>query len=306
LTGPRLSVAPRPSGDRGGGCLTGSPLAAGLNPAIAACREAKELEVSKPKDAPAAPQEVLPPLSGKGGRAAKGKGEDERDHELEGLMADIEADLREEELRKLWARYGKFVIAAVVIMILAVAGVQLWRQRAEEQRAELASRYEQALKDLQAGKTDDAAGILADVAGRRGEGYAVLAQFQRAALALQNNDTAGAVAIYKDVAADAKVDRSFRDLALVLKALHTLDTADPKALEAELAALTGPANPFRPTALELSSLLAAKQGDIARAAQIAQQLRDDPATPQSMRTRVEDLAAYYKTLDSVAPPAAKP
>jgi hypothetical protein len=50
--------------------------------------------------------------------------------------------------------------------------------------------------------------------------------------------------------------------------------------------------------------LAGKQGDTARAAKLAQQVIDDPTTPQNMRARAEDLAAYYKTGSAAAAPAA--
>ena len=265
--------------------------------------------MSKPKDAaPSAPQEILPPLpakagAGKAGKAKKPEKSDE-DAELEGFMSEIEADLREDELKKIWQRYGKAIIAAMAIMVLAVLGVQQWRQYAAEQRLELAARYEQAMKDASAGKTDEAAAIFADVAKSKGEGLATLAQLERTAIMLQKNDVPGAVAIYREVAADNGVDRTFRDLAIVLEVLHTLDTGEPKVLEAKLSPLSGPGNAFHNTALELSALLAAKQGDNARAGILTQQLVDDPTTPPAMRQRAQDLAAYYKGLTAAPPVAA--
>ncbi len=262
--------------------------------------------MSKPKDAaPSAPQEILPPLPAKAGAGKAKKAEKtEEDAELEGFMSEIEADLREDELKKIWQRYGKTIIAAMAIMVLSVLGVQQWRQHDAEQRLELAARYEQAVKDASAGKTDEAAAIFADVAKNKGEGLATLAQLERAAILLQKNDAPGAVAIYREVAADNGVDRTFRDLAIVLEALHTLDTAEPKTLEAKLSPLSGPGNAFHNTAIELSALLAAKQGDNARAGTLAQQLVDDPTTPQAMRQRAQDLAAYYKGLTAAPPVAA--
>lgn len=262
--------------------------------------------MSKPKDAaPSAPQEILPPVPGKAGKGKKPE-KPEEDIELEGIMSEIESDLREDELKKLWERYGKTIIAALAIMVLAVLGVQVWRERVVEQRLELASRYEQAMNDVAAGKTDDAAAIFADVAKKKGEGLATIAQLERAALLLQKNDVNGAVAIYREVAADSSVDRTFRDLAIVLEALHTLDTAEPKALEAKLSPLSSPGNVFHNTANELSLLLAAKQGDNARAAKLAQQLVDDPTTPPAMQQRAQDFAAYYKGLAAAPPAAAAP
>ena len=263
--------------------------------------------MSKPKDAAtSAPQEILPPVPTGKGKAAKAakveKGEG--DVELEGLMAETESDLRQEELQKIWQRYGKLIIAVGVVLIAVAGGVQLWRQHVAERRADLADRYDQAQRDLSEGKTDDAQALFATIAKTGSEGYGTLAELQRAALLIQKKDTNGAVAIYKTIAADSHADRVFRDLATILQVLHTIDQADPKTLDPLLAPLTDGANPFHSSALELSALVAGKEGDNARAAKIADQLLTDPTTPQNMRTRVEDLAAYYKAQEAAKAPAA--
>lgn len=248
----------------------------------------------KTKDAaPPAPQEVLPPVAGKAGKA--GKAGEERDPEFEGLMSEIESDLREEELRKLWTRYGKAVVAVFVLAVIAVIGVQLWRQHVSEQRQAIAERYYQAEAQLAAGKLDDALATFADVAKTRGEGYAVLADLDRAAVLIKKQDGDGAIAIYKAIAADTKADPIFRNLATILQVLHTMDMADPKTLEPLLAPLMTPNNAFHNIATELSAVLAAKGGDRARAAKLAEQLIADPAVSPAMRTQAQDLAAFYKS-----------
>jgi hypothetical protein len=228
----------------------------------------------------------------------------ERDPEMEGLMAEIEADLREEELRKIWQRYGKFIIAAAAAIVIAAIGVQLWRQHAADQQVALAARFDDGRKAIEANKPDDALAAFADVAKHSGQGYATIAALERAALLLKKNDIAGAVAIYKSVSDDAQADPTLRDLATLLQVLHSIDTAPPKTLEAQLTPLLNPGNPFNPSALELSAMLAAKQGDMARAAKLAEQIIADPAAPQGLRGRAEDLATYYKSQTAV--PAAPP
>ena len=262
--------------------------------------------MSRAKDAAPAPPEIIPPTPGTGAKTSKTKAAlaklglvvpdaAERDPELDGLMSEIESDLREEELRKIWQRYGIFIIAGFVLIVVGVFGVQQWREHVTSKRLELARRYDQATKDLQDGKTDDALGILADLAGKSGEGYGAVAQLQRAAILLQKNDVAGAIAAYKALAADSKADSMLRDLATLLQVLHSLDREPPQSLEVLLAPLLNPGNPFNASALELSALLAAKEGDTARAAKLVDQILVEPSTPPSLRSRALDLAAYYKS-----------
>lgn len=230
-----------------------------------------------------------------------------KDYELDGLMAEIESDLREDELKRIWNRYGTAFVAVAVIFVAGVAAYEGWRAYTARAHAATAAAYEAAVARAAAREFDAAQTQLAAVAAKGDRPYAALARLTEAGVRLQNNDVDGALASYAALAADAKADTLFRDMAVVLKALNSLDRQDAKALEAELAPLRA-GSVFRHSATELSALLAAKQGDTARAAELAQGLLDDPAAPQGVRARAQDLAAMYKAgiVPAVMPPAEPP
>jgi hypothetical protein len=240
---------------------------------------------------------------------AKAKKKAEKSEEelmLDGFLTEVEDDLREEELRKLWAKYGSYVIAAAVAIVLGVFGWQLWRQNIADQRLEAARQYEAATKLLQDGKMDEALTAYAAVADKKGQGYAALAQLQKAAIALDKNDREGALAAYKALATDASADPLFRDLAVVLRVLHGIDNENPLELEAALKPLLDPANTFAASATELMALLAHKQGDIARAVKLAEGLAADPTVPQGIRQRAEELRTVFQGAAGAGSPASAP
>lgn len=250
-------------------------------------------------------KDAAPPANKAPAPAAKGKKKaDETDHELEGLMSEIETDLREEELKKIWKNYGSVIIAFALAVVLGVAGVQFYRHYETKQREAAARQYELAIKTQEEGKTDEALAAFAAVAKEGTKGYATMARLSQASIQLQKNDVDGALANYKAIAADPKADQVFRDLATLLFVLHSLDRADPKALEEQLTPLTSPNNAFNPSALELTALLAAKQGDTARAIKTLAQITADASAPASMRQRAEDLSKLYESGDLPPPPAA--
>ena len=232
----------------------------------------------------------------------------EVDHELQGLMSEIESDLREDELKKIWKRFGNVIIGAAIVLVLGVAGYQLWREYELQQRDALANRYDAAITQFDAGKYDAAAKEFADIAKHSGQGYPALARLQEAASKLQQGDNVGAIAAYKALGEDKKMDPVFRDLGIVLHVMHALDSEDPKTLQTAIAPLLAPGNAYYYTALELASLLAAKQGDTAHAAQLAEQIVNDPASPQGVRQRAQDLAALFKPAEtaSAVQPASAP
>jgi hypothetical protein len=222
-------------------------------------------------------------------------------------MSEIESDMREEELRKIWQRYGKAMIAGVVIALIGVGAFQYWREHKVEQRLALAASYDQATKELIAGKTSEGLEALVKIEDHSGEGFAAVAALQRAATLLKQNDVDGAVAVYKDLAAAPKTSEDFRQLAIILRVLHSLDRAPPKELEALLTPMLNPMNPFNPSALELSAVLAAKQGDTARAVKLLDQILEDPQMPPNMVARDKELRAYYAaSLPQTAAPAPAP
>ncbi len=258
-------------------------------------REVEESPLNKVKD--------VVPASAQPAKGGKGKSDD-TDHELEGLMSEIETDLRTDEFKKIWNKYGTVFVALGAMLILGVTGFQLYRQYDDKQLGDVARRYELAIAAQQEGKTDDAIAQFGALTIEGRKGYGTLARLSQAALLLEKKDFDGAIANYKAVAADPEADPIFRDLATLLRVLHGLDREDPKLLEAALTPLTNPSNAFNLSALELSALLAAKQGDTARAVKTLAQISADPGTPASMRDRADDLTKLYQAGVVPPPPAA--
>ena len=231
--------------------------------------------------------------------AAPAKPSDE-DIAMEGLMAEVEEGLREEQFQKIWKSYGNLIIGLAIVLVLGVAGYQLWHEHQLGQRDALANRYDAAVTQFDAGKYDVSAKEFADIAKNSGQGYAALARMQEAAAKLQQGDTAGAIAAYKALGEDKNMDPVFRDLGALLRVMYAIDSEDPKTLEPVLGPLTAQGNPYRFSALELSALLAAKQGDTARAAQLAEQITNDPAAPAGVRERAGDLETLYKPAETAS------
>jgi len=270
----------------------------------------KGFHVSNAKDAavPAPKQKAMKDKADK-----KSPPSPDEDPELQGLMSEIESDLREEEFKKLWQKYGTVIIAVVVFVLASVIGYQFWHEREQSLALAAAAKYEQALKDAQADRDAEALAAYNEVTSRDGSGYAALAQLGKAAVFMKDNNVAEALAAYRALADDPKADPLFRDLATVLWALHGMDTVDAAALETALTPLAAPGATYSHTAQELQALLAAKEGDTARAVTILDQLLADAETPQNIRARADELRELYRSSTQVKvdepaspPPASTP
>ena len=168
------------------------------------------------------------------------------------IFRQVDDDLRRERYEKLWKRYGRYVIAAAVVVVLVVAGTQAWREYRESAREADSEQFNLAMSLAQAGRSAEAINAFAALAADAGSGYAVLARLREAALRAESGDRAGALAVYNGLATDGSADALYRDLAVVLYALNDLDGDDPTALLARLAPLTEGGNPWRFSARELT------------------------------------------------------
>jgi hypothetical protein len=210
------------------------------------------------------------------------------------IFREIEDELRRDNLLKLWQRYGKYVIAVAVFVLLVAGAIVGWREhRASERRAE-GARFSSALALARAGKEAEATEAFAMLA-REGGGYGVLAAFEHAEfLAKSGNDTA-AIAAYDRLAADAAIDPEYRDLAVLLSVMHGLAKGDPKAAIERLKPLTAVGNPWRASALDLTAAAKLQAGDRSGALAIYKQLADDLTAPRGLRARAAELAAALKS-----------
>lgn len=208
------------------------------------------------------------------------------------ILREVDEELRREKFETLWRRYGAYAFGLAAVIVLAVAANVIWQHFSDNRRADRARQYEAALQLVARGDSA-ASAALQDLAGG-GDGYAALARLHEAALKARAGDAAGAVAIYEQVAADGAVDEHLRQLAVILLALHTVDSAPPEQLTQRLQPLTDPSSPWRYSALELTALLALRAGDTAQAQQILTGLADDLNTPRALRQRATELLAALK------------
>jgi len=208
------------------------------------------------------------------------------------IIREVDEELRRENFEKLWRKYGSYALGLATLIVVAVAAFFEWQHYTTGQREARARQYDAALQLVAAADPGAPAALQGLATGD--DGYAALAQLQAAAVKGKAGDTAGAVAIYEKMAADSAIDESLRNLALMLLALYTADTAPPDQLTQRLKPLTAAANPWHYSALELTAVLAQRAGDTAKAAQILTGLADDLNAPQALRQRATEMLHALK------------
>ena len=206
------------------------------------------------------------------------------------IFREIDEELRRDNLHKLWSRYGRYVIAAAVLVLVVAGAIVAWRDHQLSERRAQSTRYASALALAREDKEADAVKIFGAIA-QEGGGYAVLASFEEAALLAKSGDRKAATAIHDRIAATSELDSSFRELAVLLSVMQSLPESDPHSTIERLASITASGNSWRPTALELTAIARFSSGDRSGALDLYKSLADDPTAPSGLRARAAEMAA---------------
>jgi hypothetical protein len=212
------------------------------------------------------------------------------------IFQEVDEAVRREKLEKLWKRYGNFVIAAAVVVLLAVGGWRGYQWWDAKQAAQAGAAFDAAAELADQGKTEDAEAAFARLAGQGTAGYRVLARLRAAAIVGQRDPKAGVTA-YDAIANDASVGPVFRQLAGVRAAILLVDGAPLSEITRRLEPLAQPDSTFRHTAREVLALAAWKAGDTPAAKKWFDTIAGDVDTPQSMRGRVDVLMTLSGAAD---------
>jgi hypothetical protein len=205
------------------------------------------------------------------------------------IFQEVDEEVRRERLNKLWQRYGHYIIAACVLVIVAVGawrGYEWWETK---KAVEAGAAFEQAVNLAEAGKHQEAEAAFAKLASEGTAGYRLLARL-RAAAELGRTDRKAAIKAYDEIAVDRSVGQVIQDLAALRVSFLLVDGSSYGDMRARLEPLTGPDRAFRHSARELLALSAWKQGDMGAARQWTDMIITDPQTPSGARSRAEVLS----------------
>ncbi len=206
------------------------------------------------------------------------------------IFREIDEELRRDNLLKLWSRYGRYIVALVVLVLIVAGGIVAWRDHQLSERRAQSMRYSSALALVREGKDADAAKVFALIA-QEGGGYGALAAFEEAELLAKSGDRKAAAAAYDRIAAPGGLDPVFRQVATLLSVMQGVPDNDPHSVIDRLAPMTSPGNPWRSTALELTAAARLEAGDKDGALEVYKTLADDLAAPQGTRARAAEMAA---------------
>lgn len=209
------------------------------------------------------------------------------------FIDEVTEEIRRDRMFALMRRYGWIVALAVV---LAVAGAAVYEWRKAVNRAEARALGDSILAAVERDSPDARRQALAGIEAEGGAGAVV--QFLIAAEARQAGDIAQAVESLSAVANDNALPQSYRQLAMLKKAMLGPDATPLAERRAAMQQLAAPGQAFRPLALEQLALLDLEEGDRDAAIGRLRTILDDSEASPGLRQRAsQTIVALGGALD---------
>ena len=229
----------------------------------------------------------------------------------DGFLREVDEALREQELGDMLRRYGKPVGAAIVALLLGLAGYLWWDNSHKAAAGELSEKAILALDklDSQGGGVADASKGIDPLVSQGGPAAQANARLLRAALAMQQGRGEDAARDFAAVAADAKAPQPMRDMALIRETAIRFDALPPQQVVDRMKPLAVPGNPWFGSAGELSGMALLKAGKPDLAGAMFAAVAKDKDVPASLRARMRQISGQLGIdagEDPVAPAAANP
>ena len=209
---------------------------------------------------------------------------------MDDIFKEVDEELREERLTKIWKRIGPYVIGILSGTIIITSAVIGYREYDETQRQNWGVQFAEAMNLSEEGNWQESLDLFEALTEKTNPGYKTLSLFQAASLYAKNGDKEKALEIYQSLENKA-LDENFRDLATLMLIYLQFDNADPEILEKRIEKLASKGNPWYYNAVELKGFLFAKQKNKEKQIEIFNILSKDNKAPEGVRTRANDMLA---------------
>lgn len=206
---------------------------------------------------------------------------------------EVDEAVRKDELKEWWGRWGTWIVATAVAVVVVVAGLVGWRQYDASERATASVAYSAALAQI--GQDPAAARAAFEKQAKDApEPYRALA----AMIAAQLREPLDAQVTALLAVAPTLSAAELADLATVIAAFKGVDSPRAEELLAKLEPLAGPDRPFRLSVRELQAMVAVHKGDLKRARELWTEISKDPQAPQGTAQRASAMLNLYGSAEA--------
>jgi len=204
----------------------------------------------------------------------------------EPLEDEVNEELRRQQLKSIWDRFGVYIIGFAVLIILSVGGNEIINHLNNRVSQRESNAFDNALSLIEKG--NDSAGLDQLIKLTEGKtGYKGLALFRLSSESLTNGNYQEAVDYLKKASLDKTLTNNLRVFAKIKAGLILVDNGSFSEVDVLLKEVIESGGPFSFHAKEILALALIKNGRDLEAQEIFQEIANDASAPPVLARRAE-------------------
>lgn len=208
------------------------------------------------------------------------------DEITDAFIQEVSEDVKNDNLKVLWNRYGLFI---VLFVVLAVCGAVSFETLKKWHDAKYQARTENYMVVVQTPDLQSAKTALEKVANNNQGIYSDLARIQIANVLFEQNKNDEAAKILSEIYADEDLDLRIRNLAALKLAAYQVDFAPEADIQKLLQPIADQNSSWSPLAKDLLAMSAIHNGNIEDARRIYTDLLKTDNLSENFRLRIQDM-----------------
>ena len=207
----------------------------------------------------------------------------------EAFIKEVNEDLKNESMKKMWDKYGLYIIILVVAALTAAVSFEAIKAWYTKKLQTWSDSYAYALSLQNQGKYDESIDTFDYIAGKDYGIFSDLAKMQKANILLEQKKNDEAFKLMNEIIEDKSFNPQLRDTTILKLASYKLDNAPAEEIESLLNPLIAANGSWVNIAKEMKAMLAIREENLELAKEIYNDILSDEKLPDSMKARVEDM-----------------
>ncbi len=205
------------------------------------------------------------------------------------IFNEVDEDIRKERYKKLWSRYGKYLIGLIVSIILIFSINQYLASKKIADNKKLLEIYFTASENIEKNQFELAYENLNKIYNDNNTTLAALSAFKLSNSYLKNNNKIDAIALLENIFDNNSLETIYRELALYKYIMINFDVLDISNIESKINTINIKERMLNPYFKELLGIKYITIGDKVKASSIFNELSSSENTPFDLKVRLKKL-----------------
>ena len=205
------------------------------------------------------------------------------------IFNEVDEDIRKERYQNLWSNYGKYIIAFLMLIVIAFSLTQYFQAKNISDNKAILDMYYSAAEGIEKNQLDFANNEFEIVYNQKNKMLAALSGFKMSETYLNNNQKEEAILLLEKIVDNRSLESIYRELALYKYIMINFENIDISSIEKKIVSIGVNKNTLHPYFQEIIGIKYLTAGNIEKANSVFTDLLLNEDTPFDLKMRLDKL-----------------